>query len=34
VEKTITAMGPPKDLLAHPPNERVREFLTRGGSLN
>jgi len=30
--RTISASGPPKELLAHPPNERVREFLTRGGS--
>jgi phospholipid/cholesterol/gamma-HCH transport system ATP-binding protein len=28
--KTITAQGPPRDLLANPPNDRVREFLTRG----
>ncbi len=30
--RSISASGPPKELLAHPPNERVREFLTRGGS--
>ena len=29
---TISASGPPRELLAHPPNERVHEFLTRGGS--
>ena len=28
---TLGASGPPKELLAHPPNDRVREFLTRGG---
>jgi phospholipid/cholesterol/gamma-HCH transport system ATP-binding protein len=28
--QTITAQGPPKDLLADPPNENVHEFLTRG----
>lgn len=32
VKKTITAIGHPKVLLAEPPNDRVREFLTRGGS--
>lgn len=31
--RTISASGPPRQLLAHPPNERIREFLTRGGSL-
>ena len=31
--RSISASGPPRELLAHPPNERVREFLTRGGSL-
>jgi phospholipid/cholesterol/gamma-HCH transport system ATP-binding protein len=31
--RTISASGPPRELLAHPPHERVREFLTRGGSL-
>jgi phospholipid/cholesterol/gamma-HCH transport system ATP-binding protein len=30
--RTSSASGPPKELLAHPPNERIREFLTRGGS--
>ena len=30
--RTISASGPPQELLAHPPNERIREFLTRGGS--
>jgi phospholipid/cholesterol/gamma-HCH transport system ATP-binding protein len=29
--RTISASGPPRQLLAHPPNERIREFLTRGG---
>jgi phospholipid/cholesterol/gamma-HCH transport system ATP-binding protein len=29
--RTITASGPPRELLAHPPHERIREFLTRGG---
>ena len=29
--RTAGASGPPKELLAHPPNDRVREFLTRGG---
>ena len=29
--KTMTAAGPPADLLANPPNEHVRQFLTRGG---
>jgi phospholipid/cholesterol/gamma-HCH transport system ATP-binding protein len=28
-EKTITATGDPKDMLAHPPNPHVRAFLTR-----
>ncbi|MDB4955771.1 MAG: transporter related [Myxococcales bacterium] len=28
-QKTVTARGDPKELLAHPPNERVHEFLTR-----
>ena len=28
-EKTITAAGNPKDMLAHPPNPHVRAFLTR-----
>ena len=31
--RTISASGPPRELLAHPPHERVREFLTRAGSL-
>jgi phospholipid/cholesterol/gamma-HCH transport system ATP-binding protein len=31
--RTISASGPPRELLAHPPHERIREFLTRGGSL-
>jgi phospholipid/cholesterol/gamma-HCH transport system ATP-binding protein len=30
--RTIGASGPPRELLLHPPNERIREFLTRGGS--
>jgi phospholipid/cholesterol/gamma-HCH transport system ATP-binding protein len=28
-EKTVTAAGNPKDMLAHPPNPHVRAFLTR-----
>lgn len=32
-EHTMIAQGPPKELLAHPPHPRVREFLTRGGLL-
>lgn len=28
--KTITARGNPHDILKNPPNERVRQFLTRG----
>ena len=28
--KTITARGNPKDILKNPPNERVKQFLTRG----
>jgi phospholipid/cholesterol/gamma-HCH transport system ATP-binding protein len=31
--RTISASGPPRQLLEHPPHERAREFLTRGGSL-
>jgi phospholipid/cholesterol/gamma-HCH transport system ATP-binding protein len=31
--RTISATGPPRELLAHPPHERIREFLTRGGLL-
>jgi phospholipid/cholesterol/gamma-HCH transport system ATP-binding protein len=31
--RTISAGGPPRELLAHPPNDRIRDFLTRGGSL-
>jgi phospholipid/cholesterol/gamma-HCH transport system ATP-binding protein len=31
--RTISASGPPRELLAHPPHERIREFLTRGGSV-
>jgi phospholipid/cholesterol/gamma-HCH transport system ATP-binding protein len=31
--RTISASGPPQELLAHPPHDRIREFLTRGGSL-
>jgi phospholipid/cholesterol/gamma-HCH transport system ATP-binding protein len=31
--RTISASGPPRELLAHPPHERIRDFLTRGGSL-
>jgi phospholipid/cholesterol/gamma-HCH transport system ATP-binding protein len=30
--RTISASGPPAELLAHPPNERIRDFLTRAGS--
>ncbi|MDX9981774.1 MAG: ATP-binding cassette domain-containing protein [Lentisphaeria bacterium] len=29
--RTMTACGPPRELLANPPNPQVREFLTRGG---
>lgn len=29
--KTMTAYGPPAELLAHPPNPHVHDFLTRGG---
>ncbi len=29
--KTMTAYGPPAELLAHPPNPQVLDFLTRGG---
>jgi len=28
--KTITAKGNPRDLLKNPPNERIKQFLTRG----
>jgi phospholipid/cholesterol/gamma-HCH transport system ATP-binding protein len=28
--RTITAQGPPRELLAHPPNPNVHRFLTRG----
>jgi hypothetical protein len=28
--RTMSALGPPRELLRHPPNDRVREFLTRG----
>jgi phospholipid/cholesterol/gamma-HCH transport system ATP-binding protein len=28
--RTMTAQGPPRQLLAHPPNEQLAEFLTRG----
>jgi phospholipid/cholesterol/gamma-HCH transport system ATP-binding protein len=31
--RTISARGRPRELLAHPPHERIREFLTRGDSL-
>jgi phospholipid/cholesterol/gamma-HCH transport system ATP-binding protein len=31
--RTISAGGRPRELLAHPPHERIRDFLTRGGSL-
>jgi phospholipid/cholesterol/gamma-HCH transport system ATP-binding protein len=31
--RTISASGPPRELLEHPPHERIREFLTRAGSL-
>ncbi len=30
--RSMIASGNPKDLLAHPPDERVRRFLTRGGN--
>jgi phospholipid/cholesterol/gamma-HCH transport system ATP-binding protein len=30
--KTMIARGDPKELLKHPPEPKVREFLTRGGS--
>jgi phospholipid/cholesterol/gamma-HCH transport system ATP-binding protein len=30
--RTQSALGPPRALLAQPPNERVYEFLTRGGA--
>lgn len=30
--RTISASGPPRELLAHPPHDRIREFLTRGGA--
>ena len=29
-QRTMTAQGAPKQLLAHPPNERLAEFLSRG----
>jgi phospholipid/cholesterol/gamma-HCH transport system ATP-binding protein len=31
--RTISASGPPRELLAHPPHARIRDFLTRAGSL-
>ncbi len=31
-EKTMTAMGNPKALLADPPSEKIHRFLTRGGA--
>ena len=31
--RTISASGPPRELVEHPPHERVRDFLTRGGSV-
>ncbi len=31
--KTMIGQGPPKQLLAAPPNPKVHEFLTRGGTL-
>ncbi len=31
-EKTMTALGPPLELLKNPPNERVEAFLTRNGT--
>jgi phospholipid/cholesterol/gamma-HCH transport system ATP-binding protein len=31
--RTISASGPPRELLAHPPHSRIHDFLTRGGSL-
>ncbi|HUF08202.1 MAG TPA: ATP-binding cassette domain-containing protein [Rhodothermales bacterium] len=30
-ERTVTAIGSPRALQDHPPNERVRLFMTRGG---
>jgi phospholipid/cholesterol/gamma-HCH transport system ATP-binding protein len=30
--RTLGASGSPRALLAHPPDERIREFLTRGGA--
>ena len=30
--KTISAQGPPKELLAHTQDPRLRSFLTRGGA--
>ncbi len=30
--RSISAKGRPRELLAHPPHERIAEFLTRGGS--
>jgi phospholipid/cholesterol/gamma-HCH transport system ATP-binding protein len=32
--RTISASGPPRELLARPPHDRIREFLNRGGSLS
>jgi len=32
-EKTITGIGHPKELLEHPPNERIYQFLTRDGNM-
>ena len=31
--KTMSALGPPADLLAHPPNDEVRAFLTRSSEV-
>lgn len=31
-EKTMTALGPPQELLKNPPNQRVEAFLTRNGT--
>jgi phospholipid/cholesterol/gamma-HCH transport system ATP-binding protein len=30
--RTISASGRPRELLLHPPHDRIREFLTRGGA--
>lgn len=31
-ERTMTALGPPRELLRNPPNDSVRAFLTRNGT--